>query len=262
MPSEMLTERRDATLVLTMSEPATRNALSEQLYAAGGEALTVAESDPRVRAIVLRGDGDVFSAGGNVVGLAERRRADPSVQMQTLDRFHEFVEAIRACPKPVIAAVEGAATGGAFSLALACDLIVAAEDARFILSHARLGLSPDGGGTWQLAQMLPRPLALQLVWLAEPVTAQQLNALGLVNWLAPKGGALAQALVVAGRLAALAPGAVASGKELVNQARQQSLGEQLRLERDHFLENLYGADAGEGLQAFLDKRAPSFGGNC
>ena len=259
MPSELLTERRDATLVLTISEPATRNALSAQLYAAGIEALTVAESDPGVRAIVLRGDGTTFSAGGNVAGLAERRRADPGVQMQLLDRFHEFVEAVRSCPKPVIAAVEGAAAGGAFSLVLACDLIVAADDARFILSHGRLGLSPDGGGTWQLAQMLPRPLALQLVWLAEPVTAQQLNALGLVNWVAPSGGALAQALVIAERLAALAPGAIASAKELVNQAARQPLGAQLKLERDHFLENLFGADAGEGLQAFLDKRAPAFG---
>ena len=151
MPSELLTERRDATLVLTISEPATRNALSEQLYAAGIEALTVAESDPGVRAIVLRGDGATFSAGGNVAGLAERRRADPSVQMQLLDRFHEFVEAIRSCPKPVIAAVEGAAAGGAFSLVLACDLIVAAEDARFILSHGRLVCRPTAAvpGSWR-----------------------------------------------------------------------------------------------------------------
>ena len=146
MPSEMHTERRGSTLVLTMSDTATRNTLSEQLLTAGVEALGVAESDSDVRCVVLQGEGSHFCAGGNIAGLRERRAADPSLQMQMLERFHQFVEALRACPKPVIAAVEGAAAGGGFSLALACDLIVAAEDARFVMSHARLGLSPDGGG--------------------------------------------------------------------------------------------------------------------
>lgn len=259
MPSELTTERRGTTLVLTLSEPGRPNTLSEQFFTAGVEALTVAESTDEVRAIVLQGEGATFSAGGNIAGLAERRRADPSVQMQMLERFNQFVEAVRACPKPVVAAVEGAAAGGAFSIVLACDLVVAAEDARFVMSHAKLGLSPDGGGSWQLARFLPRALALQLLWLAEPVTAQQLNALGLVNQVAPKGQALAVACALADRLAACAPGALASVKELVNQAGQQSLRDQLAAERDHFLENLFGADVGEGLQAFLEKRAPRFG---
>jgi len=210
MPSELRTERRGTTLVLTMSDPATRNSLSEQLFTAGVEALSVAEADPGVRCIVLQGDGGHFSGGGNIAGLKERRAADPSVQMQMLERFHQFIEAVRACPKPIVAAVEGAAAGGGFSIALACDLIVAAEDARFIMSHAKLGLSPDGGGTWQLSQMLPRPLALQLIWLAEPVSARQLQAHGAVNWVTDSGKALAEACAVATRLAALAPNAIAS----------------------------------------------------
>ena len=259
MPSELKTERRGSTLVLTLSEPGRRNTLSEQFFTAGVEALNVAESTPEVRAIVLQGEGSLFSAGGNIPGLAERRREDPSVQMQMLDRFNQFIEALRACPKPVIAAVEGAAAGGAWSIVLACDLVVAAEDARFIMSHGKLGLSPDGGGSWQLARLLPRPLALQLIWLAEPVTAQQLSVLGLVNKIAAPGQALDEACALAERLAALAPGAVASGKELVNEAGGQTLSDQLEMERDHFLQNLFGADGGEGLQAFLDKRAPRFG---
>jgi len=258
MPSELKTERRGTTLVLTLSEPGRPNTLSEQFFTAGVEALTVAESSADVRAIVLQGEGATFSAGGDIAALAERRRGDPALQMQMLDRFHQFIEALRACPKPVIAAVEGAAAGGGFSIVLACDLVVAAEDARFMMSHAKLGLSPDGGGSWQLARLLPRPLALQLIWLAEPVTARQLNALGLVNQLAPPGQALGHACALADRLAALAPGALASAKELVNQAAQQTLSAQLRMERDQFLENFYGPDAGEGLQAFLAKRAPGF----
>ena len=180
MPSELLTERHGAVLVLTLSDPASRNSLSHQAIAAGIEALNVAESDPLIRTVVLRGDGAHFCAGGNLQGLQERRLAGPPAQVQMIEHLHQFVEALHAFPKPVIAAVEGAAAGAGFSLALACDLIVAAEDARFILSHARLGLSPDGGATWSLAQALPRALAQQLVWLAEPVSARQLNQWGVV----------------------------------------------------------------------------------
>ena len=258
MPSELRTERRDTTLVLTMSDPATRNTLSEQLFAAGVEALGVAESDPGIRCIVLQGDGGHFCAGGNIAGLRERRAADPSVQMQMIERFHQFVEALRACPKPIIAAVEGAAAGGGLSIALACDLIVAAEDARFVLSHARLGLSPDGGASWHLARMLPRALALQLIWLAEPVTARELLQHGVVNAVSDNGKALSEALELASRLAQMAPGAIASAKELVARAPGQALAQHLTQERDHFLENLVHANGGEGLQAFVEKRPPRF----
>lgn len=258
MPTELRTERRGSTLVLTMSDPATRNTLSDQLFAAGVEALNVAESDRGVRCLVLQGDGGHFCAGGNIAGLRERRAADPSVQMQMVERFHQFIEALHACPKPVIAAVEGAAAGGGFSLALACDLIVAAEDARFIMSHARLGLSPDGGGSWQLARLLPRALALQLAWLAEPLTARQLQGHGVVNWVCPSGKALEEACVVAERLAQMAPNALESGKELLSQAPHHTLAQHLTMERDHLLKNLFHPNGGEGLQAFVDKRAPRF----
>ena len=258
MPSELRTERRGSTLVLTMSDPATGNTLSEQLFTAGVEALNVAESDPGVRCLVLQGDGSHFCSGDNVAGLRERRASDPSVQMQRVERFHEFIEALRACPKPVVAAVEGAATGGGFSIALACDLIVAAEDARFVMSHARLGVSPDGGGSWQLVQLLPRPLALQLIWLAEPVTARQLLQHGVVNWVSDSGKALAEACAVADRLAQRAPNALASAKELVAQGPRQTLAKHLTMERDHLLENLFHPNGGEGLQAFADERPPHF----
>ena len=258
MPSELRSERVGSTLVLTMSDPATRNTLSEQLFAAGIEALGVAESDPGVRCVVLHGDGDHFCAGGNIAGMRERRAADPSVQMQMLERFHEFIEALRACPKPVIAAVEGAAAGGGFSIALACDLIVTAEDARFMMSHARLGLTPDGGGSWHLARLLPRPLALQAIWLAEPFSARQLESRGLVVQVSDSGRAMAGALALAERLAAMAPNALAAGKELVNQASRETLSRHLTAERDQMLETLFHPNGGEGLQAFVDKRAPRF----
>ncbi|MET0334759.1 MAG: oxepin-CoA hydrolase, alternative type [Rhizobacter sp.] len=258
MPSELHAERRDATLVLTLSDPATRNTLSEQVFAAGIEALNVAESDDTVHCIVLRGDGDTFCAGGNLQALRANRQAERDVQDTMLQRFHDFVEALRVFPKPVIAAVEGAAAGGGFSLALACDLIVAADDAKFILSYGRIGLSPDGGASWQLMQRLPRNLVLQMLWLFEPASAAQLHQHGVVNWVVPKGQTTTHAFAIADRLAACAPNAIASAKELVNQWPERSLAQQLDTERDHFLDNLFHPNGDEGLQSFLDKRPPTF----
>ena len=258
MPSELLTERIDAALVLTISDPATRNTLSHQVIAAGIEALNMAESDPDVRCVLLRGDGAHFCAGGNLHGLAARRQSGPAAQGQMLDLLHQLIEALRVFGKPVIAAVEGAAAGAGFSLALACDLIVAAEDARFILSYAKVGLTPDGGATWQLSRALPRQLVQQLVWLAEPASARQLQAFGLVNRVTDSGQAFTEALAIAAQLAEMAPNALAAAKELLNDAPTHSLAEQLQAERNHFIETLFHSNAGEGLQAFFEKRAPRF----
>ena len=258
MASQLLTEREGPVLLITISDPATRNTLSAQVLAAGIEALGVAESDAQVRSVILRGEGANFCAGGNVRGLAERRDAGRAAQREMLEHLHQFIEALRVFPKPVIASVEGAAAGAGFGVALACDLIVAAEDARFTMSYARLGLSPDAGSSWNLVQALPRMLAQRMIWLAEPITAPQLHAAGIVGWLASSGQALAEARTVAARLSELAPNALASAKELVQQGSSRTLHQQLAAERDHFIENLFHPNGGEGLQAFLEKRSPRF----
>jgi enoyl-CoA hydratase/carnithine racemase len=258
MPSELLTERRGAALVLTLSDPGTRNSLSPAACAAGIEAVCTAEADDEVRCLVLRGDGEHFCAGGNLQRLSAARHASPEGQQASMAAFHGWVEALRACPKPVIAAVEGWAAGGGASLALACDLVVAAEDARFVLSYGRLGLSPDGGATWALARALPRAAALRLLWLAEPMTARQWADLGLVSEVVERGHALPAALALADRLAAMAPNALASAKELLDAAGAAGLRAQLDAERDHFVRNLFHANGGEGLEAFAARRPPRF----
>ncbi len=257
MPSELRAERRGAALVLTLSDPASHNSLSAQVFAAGVEALNTAETDADVRCIVLHGEGDTFSAGLHVPRLA-RHRDTPPVQSDLLDQFNGFIEALRAFPKPVIAAVEGTAAAGGFSLALACDLIVAAADARFVLSHGRLGLSPDGGASWHLLQALPRQRVLQWLWLGEPLTTDDLRQAGLVARTSASGAALDEAIALADHLAQAAPNAIASAKELVQLAGGRGLTDQLRAERDHVLANLAHDNGGEGLQAFLDHREPRF----
>lgn len=257
-PSVMHAERQGSTLVLTLSDPATRNTLSPSACSAGVAALSGAASDPQVRVVVLRGAGEHFCAGGNLQRLLAASHATPELQAQGMAPFHDFVAALRTCPKPTIAAVEGWAAGGGCGLVLACDLVVAADSARFLMSWGRIGLSPDGGTSWHLARALPRALALQLMWLPEPMSAQTWHQHGLVSALVESGQALAQALAWAARLAAMAPNSLASVKALVNAAPQRTLQEQLDAERDAFVDNLFHPNGAEGLQAFVDKRAPRF----
>jgi enoyl-CoA hydratase/carnithine racemase len=258
MPSELLSERRGAALILTIRDPATRNTLSPQVYAAGVEAIRSADADDNLRGVVLRGDGAHFCAGGDLQRLAATRDGPVEQLQANVDRFHAFAQALRACRKPVIAAVEGHAAGGGCSLALACDLIIAAEGARFTMSYGRAGLSPDGGGTYHLAHALPRARVLQMLWLPEPMTARQWLDWGLVNAVTDDGHALDEALRWVDRLARMASTAVASAKALVENAHARSWSQQLDDERDHLVTNLMHDNAGEGLRAFFEKRAPRF----
>lgn len=258
MPAQLQAAREGQTLVLTLSNPELRNAIDPAMYAAGIEALNVAESSAEVRSVVITGAAGVFCSGGNLLRLQASRQADPQVQAQSIEGLHSWIETIRTFPKPVIAAVEGAAAGAGFSLALACDLVVAARNAVFVMAYSNVALSPDGGASWSLAHTLPRPLATELLMCGDKITAERLHALGLVNRLSNPGDALGTALQLADRLNHRAPNALASIKELLSDAAHQTLSQHLNSERDHFVKNLHHPNAGEGIAAFLEKRAPRY----
>jgi enoyl-CoA hydratase/carnithine racemase len=258
MSAQLKSTSQGRTMVLTLSNPGHRNALGPEIYAAGVEALGVAESNPEVRSVVITGEGDLFSAGGNLQRLQANRQQDPSVQAESIEGLHSWIETIRTFPKPVIAAVEGAAAGAGFSLALACDFIVAASDAVFVMAYSNIALSPDGGGSWSLARALPRQLVTELLMCGERISAQRLHELGLVNRVADGGQALQAALALADKLNARAPNALASIKELLGEAVNSTLSQQLAMERDHFVRNLHHVNAGIGITAFLAKQPPDF----
>lgn len=258
MSAELQAARRDATLILTLSNPGARNALHPDMYAAAIEALTTAERDDTVRAVVLTGADRFFCAGGNLHRLLENRAKAKSEQAESIERLHAWIEAIRDCPKPVIAAVDGAAAGAGFSLALACDLIVAGSSAKFVMAYVKVGLTPDGGGSWFLAQALPRQLATEMLIEGKPVLAPRLQQLGLVNRVVADGEALAHALDWADELAALSPNAVGRIKALVAEAPSNTLTQHFDAEKHSFVESLHHRDAGEGITAFLEKRAPRY----
>ncbi len=258
MTAELRSTFDGSTMVLTIANPEHRNALGPEIYAAGVEALSAAESNPEVRGVVVTGDGRTFCAGGNLQRLLANRHKPPEVQAQSIEGLHNWIEAIRAFPKPVIAAVEGAAAGAGFSLALACDLIVAARNAVFVMAYSSVALSPDGGGSWQLAHALPRQLASELLMGGERIGAERLHQLGVVGRVCEAGEALEVALAWAAALGARAPNALASIKELVHDAGGRSLHEHLSAERDHFVHNLHHPNAGIGIAAFLNKQSPRY----
>lgn len=258
MTAELRSTAEGSTMVLTIHNPEHRNALGPEMYAAGVEALAVAETNPDVRSVVIAGEGLTFCAGGNLQRLQANRQKPPEVQAQSIEGLHNWIEAIRTFPKPVIAAVEGAAAGAGFSLALACDLIVAARNAVFVMAYSSVALSPDGGGSWSLARALPRQLVTELLMCGERIGAQRLHELGVVNRLCDAGAALSTALAWSAQIGARAPNVLASVKELVADAGAHTLNQHLAMERDHFVRNLHHANAGIGIAAFLSKQTPRY----
>ena len=258
MSAQLKSTNQGQTLILTLSDPALRNAMGPAMYAAGIEALNVAETNPDIRSVVITGEGAHFCAGSDVQRLKANREQPADVQAQIIESLHNWMEAIRTFPKPVIAAVEGAAVGSGFSLALMCDLVVASESSVFATAYSNLALSPDAGASWHLSQSLPRQLATELLLLGERISAQRLHVLGIVNRVVDNGHALSEALALAERINARAPNVMNSIKELVNEASMNSLTAQLAQERNHFVKNLHHPNAGIGIQAFLNKEVPHY----
>jgi enoyl-CoA hydratase/carnithine racemase len=258
MTAELKSTSQGQTMVLTLSNPGLHNAMDAQMYAPGVEALNAAESNREVRSIVIVGAGSDFSAGGNLHALRSSRLNGAEQHAQRLENLHNWIEAIRTCPKPVIAALEGAVAGAGFSLALACDFIVCARNARLVMAYSNIALSPDAGGSWHLSRALPRQIVSEMLMLGESVTAQRLHELGVVNRLCEPDAALEQAMLLAERLNRRAPNALASIKELLNDAGNATLSEQLASERDHFVKNLQHVNAGLGIDAFLSKQTPAY----
>ncbi len=254
-----LVARKGPALEVTLNDPARRNPLSPEIYAALTDALDRAAADPGIAAVVLTGAGGFFCAGGNVKVLQTRAAMTEEQRIAAIGGLHDVIRALAACPRPVIAAIEGGAAGAGASLALGCDMIVAAEGAALTLSYVRIGLVPDGGATWALARALPRQLAAEILMLGEKQPVERLHALGLVNRVVAPGAALDAAHDIAARLAGFGPEALARIKALLRAAPDSALDAQLDREARAMAEAQGGAEAAEGLAAFLEKRRPDFG---
>ena len=234
-----------------------RGALSPELYACIAGAMKLAE-EPRVRAVILTSEGPFFCAGGNLNTIIDRRKMPEAERREKVDDLHDLVRAIRACPVPVISAVEGGAAGAGLSLALACDLIVAAKDAKFTAAYVKAGLVPDGGLTSAMARLIPRPLAMEMCLLGRPVMAGRFADLGAVSRLAAPGKAMDEAMALADVIAEGPRHAQGVIRGLVASAYETSEADQLDAERDAMAAASGREEAAEGIAAFLEKRAPSY----
>jgi len=254
-------ERGDGFLELTLDRPEMLNPLDEQVADELCAALASAERDDDVRAVLLRGEGRAFSAGGNVKVMERSLEGNPAAFFeQPLARIHEAALAVARLPMPVVAAVHGFVSGAAFNLAMACDFVLCAEGTRFNQAFVRLGLVPDTGGTYFLPRLVGLRRALELMMLGEFVDAERALGLGLVNRVVPAGELVPLARELAGRLASGPTRAYGEIKRLVHDSAARGLGEALDAERETQLRVAASEDFLEGVRAFLEKREPRFRG--
>ncbi|MEJ8848254.1 oxepin-CoA hydrolase, alternative type [Variovorax rhizosphaerae] len=254
----ILVRREGPVLVLAIHTPGKRNAISPGLYAALADQLAAAMDDATIGSVVLTGADGYFCSGGDLNTLATRRLLTPDQRREKLEGLHGLVRLLRDFPKPIVAAVEGGAAGAGLSMALGCDLLVAARDATFSVAYVKVGLTPDGGATAFLAQVLPRQFLAEMCLTGDRIGAERLHALGVVNRLTEAGGADAEAIALATRLAGGPEQAMARIKTLCREAMSNTLDVQLDRESEFMVEAQGSAESAAGIDAFLAKQTPDF----
>jgi enoyl-CoA hydratase len=243
-------------LWLTLRRPERLNALTDSMVGTLSEALERSVASEEVRCVVVRGSGGSFSAGADVAGEAAHERFD----VRALDAANRLIRAVTGLDKPVVAGVAGVAAGVGCSLALACDLVVAARSARFLLAFTRIGLMPDGGSSWTVAASVGRARAMRMALLAEALPAQEAYDAGLVSHLVEDADLDDTVTALARRLASGPPLAFAATKKAVNAATLAGLHDALERERVGQTVLLGTEDVAEGMRAFDEKRRPEFRG--
>lgn len=251
----ILTEIRNRVGLITLNRPQALNALNNQVMREVMNALEAFDNDDAIGAMILTGSQKAFAAGADI-----KEMADQSVQ-QMMDRDHVAVFGrIRTIQKPVIAAVSGWALGAGCEVAMACDMIVASESARFGQPEVTIGVIPGAGGTQRLTRAVGKVIAMEMILNNRTLTAQEALQFGLVNRVVPVEGYLDEALKLAEEIASRAPLAVRAAKNMINQAYERTLADGLESEREEFYNLFASEDQKEGMQAFIEKRKPVWKG--
>lgn len=251
-------ELRNTHLELWNTFTETRNALSPEYYQGMIDGLREASENKAITAVILSGEDGFFCSGGDLNQLKERRDMTLEQRYANINRLHDIIRAIRNCPKPVISAIEGGAAGAGLSIALACDLVISAQQAKFVLAYVRAGLVPDGGVTQTLMQMLPRATVAKMAMMAKPLLAERLYELGAISELVEKGSAIQTARALATELSSGPEEAIAAIKTLMNQAENATLEAHLDTECEAMAQALGREEAQIGISAFLKKQTPVF----
>ncbi len=254
--AEVETSRDGAVLTITLNRPEKLNAFTGEVHKALSAALKEARGDD-VRAVVITGAGRAFCVGQD---LTEFRDAAGDIAERLRATYHPNVLAIRALEKPVIAAVNGVAAGAGMSFACACDLRLAADSASFVPAFIRIGLVPDSGGTFFVTRLLGYARAFEWLCSGRTLSADEAHAWGLVNEVVGADDLAGRAAALAAQLAALPTQAIGMTKRLLDRAGRATLDEQLEWEAQLQAAATKSEDFAEGVQAFLEKRDPTFKG--
>lgn len=262
MSEDQIKVAEDSGIVtITLNRPERLNAFVGHMRRDLAETLEEAGSDPHVRVVIITGAGRAFCSGGDVNFMAELvERNDSEEFARLLGAARRVILALRQMTKPVIASINGPASGAGFNLALACDLRIASSDATFSQSFVKLGFHPDWGGTYFLPRMVPSNIACELFFLGDSMSAEQAMQLGLVNRVVPAEQLEAETRKLAERLRAGPAVSIAAAKHAVYAGEHNSLEEMLRYEVEAQIRCFESEDGSEGVRAFLEKRPPKFTG--
>jgi 2-(1,2-epoxy-1,2-dihydrophenyl)acetyl-CoA isomerase len=242
-----------------LNRPDRLNALDFPMAEALLAAITQAERDPSVKVLTLTGEGRAFMAGGDVGVFYKAGENAPQEIGKLIELFHQIVRRIRRMKPPVICGVQGAVAGGGLGLAVACDIVIAADNASFVPAYTRLGTSPDGGTTWSITRLIGQRRALEWIMLGEQMDSAEAASIGLVNRVVPDNMLVEEVNALAQTIAAGPAFVFASVKRLVYRATGASFDEQLEAERDAFVAAAATKDFREGVAAFFERRPAKFG---
>ena len=260
---EVLIENGVATL--TMNRPDARNALSMDMRKLLCQALHEVELDATVRCVVLKGEGDHFMAGGDVKGMGESiKKSSKEIKKEFMLRIHDLhpiMFAMRRMPKPIIASCRGAAAGAGVSIALACDLVIASEDAFFTLAYCKIGTSPDGSSSFHLPRAVGIKKAMEIALLGDRFDANTAKDIGMINFVVPSNELESETKKLAERLANGPTHVYGNTKALFYRSLESEFESQLQAEAEYFSDCASKEDFKEGVSAFIEKRSPNFTGN-
>lgn len=262
--SDLLVDIQDNIATLTFNRPEARNALSLEMRALLRDALHAVEQDRRVRCVLLRGAGGHFMAGGDVKSMSTMIDETPerirSTFVNRIHDLHPIMFAMRRMPKPVVASVEGAAAGAGVSMALACDLVIADENAFFTLAYCHIGTSPDGSASFHLPRAVGIKKAMEIALLGERFDATAARDAGMINFIAPAGTLATATETLVRRLAAGPTHVYGNTKRLLYRSLENEFEAQLQMEAELFADCAARRDFREGVTAFVEKRKAVFTG--
>ncbi|MCF8468557.1 MAG: enoyl-CoA hydratase [Sneathiella sp.] len=265
MAEDLLYEKNGAIATVTLNRPEARNALSQDMREGLYQALADVETDDSIRCVVITGAGEHFQAGGDVKAFNEFVKMSPDERRQTFERrihgLHPTIFLMERMKKPIIASVRGGAAGFGLSLMMACDMVIASEDAFITLAYIGIGTTPDGSGTYMLPRIVGLKKAMEIAMLGDRIGAAEARDLGLINFVVPTAELAAETAKLAKRLANGPTVALGLTKQLLNASLNNRMEAQLSMEAQNFAACAASNDWVEGVTAFKEKRRPEFKGN-